>query len=296
MRRSTLAVCCLAALLAAVHRAPRPGDMERWRGDPVERVAAARAESMTLAGRQVKVWFPSGIAAAPLIVFSHGYLGCPSQSTFLTAALADAGYLVVAPRHQDASCGLAIPPFPQAPFWEPAAWSDQTYRDRRDDIVAVLDALHRDPTFAGRIDWSKIGLLGHSLGGYSVLGVAGAWPSWRISGVKAVVALSPFCAPFFNDEHGLADVSAPVQYQGGVLDIGITPVVGQPGGCYDQTPHPAEFINYKDAGHLAFTDFNATDHDSMIFYARAFFDVWLRGVAADVLRTKRPGVAELREK
>ena len=251
---------------------------------------------MTLAGRKVEIWRPAGPGAAPLIVFSHGYLGCPTQSTFLTQALAEAGYLVVAPRHRDAFCGPTIPPFPQAPFWQPASWSDQTYRDRRDDVVAVLDALHRDPGFAGKIDWSRLGLLGHSLGGYTVLGLAGAWPNWRIPGVKAVVAVSPFCAPFFNAEHGLGDIAAPVQYQGGALDLGITPVVRQLGGCFDQTPAPAEYVEFANAPHLAWTDFLAIDHAEMIYYARAFFDAWLRGQSTDPLHARLPAVSDLREK
>src|SRR5579872_3176388 len=68
----------------------------------------ARAESntlhVTIAGRDVAVWKPEGAAPAsgyPLILFSHGYTGCNTQSVFLMRALAHAGYLVLAPNHKD---------------------------------------------------------------------------------------------------------------------------------------------------------------------------------------------------
>src|SRR4029078_10886352 len=57
----------------------------------------------------------------PLIVFSHGWGGCATQSVFLTEQLARAGYVVAAPNHQDAGCGLdgrGLPRLhiPQLPF------------------------------------------------------------------------------------------------------------------------------------------------------------------------------------
>jgi dienelactone hydrolase len=263
-------------------------------GTPATHVATSD-ETATIGGRKVDIWRPSGSGAAPIIIFSHGYLGCGRQSTFLTRALAEAGYLVVAPQHADSLCSQHLSP-PEVPFWQPQDWSDKTYRDRHDDIVSVIAALHRDPAFAGKIDWTKLGLMGHSLGGYTVLGLAGAWPSWRIPDVKAVVALSPWCVPFLLAGGDLGNVSAPVEYQGGTSDFGLTPSVSLPGGCYDATRAPAAFVEFQDAGHLAWTDLVAIDHDDMILYARAFFDVWLRGKSSDVLRVRRDDVADLRSR
>jgi pimeloyl-ACP methyl ester carboxylesterase len=258
-------------------------------------VAAAGAETTVLGGRTVDIWRPAGNGAAPIIIFSHGFLGCGRQSSFLTQALADAGYFVIAPQHADSMCARN-PSLPEVPFWQPQDWSDATYRARHDDIVAIIAVLHRDPAFAGKIDWSKLGLMGHSLGGYTVLGLAGAWPSWRIPGVKAVVALSPWCLPFLLAGGKLGDVSAPVEYQGGTGDFGITESVSLPGGCYDSTRAPAAFVEFQDAGHLAWTDLVPVDHGDMIFYARTFFDVWLRGKSAEPLRSRRAKVADLRSK
>jgi hypothetical protein len=114
--------------------------------------------------------------------------------------------------------------------------------------------------------------------------------------VKAVVALSPWCLPFLVAGGSLGGVSAPVEYQGGTGDFGITPSVSVPGGCYDATRSPAEYVEFQDAGHLAWTDMVKTAHADMILYARTFFDVWLRGKSADSLRIRREDVTDLRVK
>jgi pimeloyl-ACP methyl ester carboxylesterase len=81
----------------------------------------------------------------------------------------------------------------------------------------------RDSTrFSSRVDLDRLGLLGHSLGGYTVVGLAGGWASWKLPGVKAVLALSPYTDPFLV-HRTLSGVSTPIMYQGGTLDLGITP-------------------------------------------------------------------------
>jgi dienelactone hydrolase len=293
MRLAALTFACAVAMAATTQYGSAEGTQPA-RGAFATH-AAASGETATLGGRKVDIWRPSGSGAAPIIIFSHGYLGCGRQSTFLTQALADAGYLVVAPQHADSLCGDHVS-LPQVPFWRPQDWSDSTYRDRRDDIVAVIAALQRDPAFAGKIDWSKLGLMGHSLGGYTVLGLVGGWPSWRIPEVKAVVALSPWCVPFLLAGGSLGGVSAPVEYQGGTADFAITPSVSVPGGCFDATKAPATFVEFQYAGHLAWTDLVPIGHADMIFYARAFFDAWLRGKSPEPLRIRRSDVADLRAK
>jgi pimeloyl-ACP methyl ester carboxylesterase len=290
-----LAVICVLTVATSTRPAVAEGRVETPAGGAAATRAAGGSETATIGGREVDIWRPPGTGPAPIIIFSHGFLGCGGQSTFLTQALADAGYLVVAPQHADSLCNRHLSR-PEVPFRLPLDWTDSAYRDRRDDIVAVIAGLHRDPAFAGKIDWSKLGLMGHSLGGYTVLGLAGGWPGWRIPDVKAVVALSPWCLPFLSAAGGLGGVSAPVEYQGGTLDIGLTPIVSQPGGCYDATRPPAMFVEFRGAGHLAWTDLVPTDHADMIFYARAFFDAWLRGRPQDMLRIRRAGVADLRSK
>jgi predicted dienelactone hydrolase len=247
----------------------------------------SHGEKATLGGRSVVIWRPASAPGtkAPLVIFSHGFGGCATQSTFLTAALASRGYLVVAPQHKDARCGgvqqsgRTARSRPEEPFQNPEAWSDQTFVDRADDIRAILDAIAHDNDLAARVDMSRLALTGHSLGGYTVVGLAGAWASWKLPNVKAVLALSPYIQPFVR-HHTLSQLSAPVMYQGGTLDFGITPFVERAGGAYDASPAPKYFVDFTGAGHLAWTDIRASVHDRIEEYAIAFLDHYVRGVAA----------------
>jgi hypothetical protein len=50
------------------------------------------------------------------------------------------------------------------------------------------------------VDLGRLGYIGHSLGGDTVVGLAGGWSSWKTPGVKAVLALSPYTEPkYFVD-------------------------------------------------------------------------------------------------
>jgi predicted dienelactone hydrolase len=242
----------------------------------------------TIAGRDVAVWKPSGGGPAsgfPVIVFSHGYSGCNTQSTFLMEALAHAGYLVVAPNHADARCGSAMKDWypgkyagshPEEPFGRPMTWSDATYKDRGEDIRNVLDAVFRSGSFQGvTVDAARVGIAGHSLGGYTALGVAGAWPSWKDKRIGAVLALSPYCNPFVA-AGTLGHLDVPVMYQGGTRDFGITPEVKKLDGAYDASPVPKYFVNLEGAGHLAWTNLNRRYQEVIDQYAIAFFDHYLK--------------------
>lgn len=252
-------------------------------------------EVKTLGGRTVAIWrtkYTVKTVKSPLVLFSHGFGGCETQSSDLMRAIADSGYYVVAVRHADARCGSGARELPEERFSEPAAWTPETYRDRRDDMVAVVDALKTDATLKDKVNVEKIGLVGHSLGGYTVLGLAGAWPDWKMDGVKAVVALSPYCSPFAA-AGTLAAVSN-VQFQGGSRDLGMTPKVKAPGGCYDQAGAPSMFVEIEGAGHLAWTDLNPAASSLVETYAQSFLDSKLIGGTA--LKVKLPGVSELRSK
>jgi predicted dienelactone hydrolase len=180
----------------------------------------------------------------------------------------------------------------------PESWSDKTYIAREDDMHDVLDALKNDPQLRDRIDFSRLALAGHSLGGYTVLGLAGAWPSWKTDDVKAVLALSPYSHPF-NLQNTLGDLKVPVMYQGGTRDSGITPWVVQKDGSYDQTSTrsgaPKYFVEFDRANHLAWTDLHTQYQASIIAYSEAFLDHYVKGLPATPALTKmRDDVSEMK--
>jgi predicted dienelactone hydrolase len=257
--------------------------------------ALAAEQSFELGGTHVAAWLPGADAPrAPLLIFSHGLHGCSTQSGFLMQALADAGYAVFAPDHRDSGCGGGADLDPQQPLREPERWSEATYRDRADDVRRLIAFVSTDSRYASRVDATRIGLIGHSLGGYTVLGLAGAWHEWRLPAVKAVLALSPYVAPYLA-HHTLSGIDAPVMYQGGTQDLGITPTVRRPDGAYDRTPPPKYYVELDPGGHFAWTDVGRADRDSIIRYCRAFLDQYLRGErAGETLREPLAGVAAIR--
>lgn len=255
---------------------------------------SASGDVHTLGDIRFAEWEPAAAhAPLPLVIFSHGYRGCSTQSSALMRKVADEGYLIVAPNHRDASCdrqsGGAQPP-PR--FREAESWSEETYQDRRDDIHRLIDLLKGDKSWSAKIDWERIGLVGHSLGGYTVLGLAGGWDSWRMKNVKAVVALSPYCAPFVTQRR-IAEIDSPIMYQGGTRDFGVTPSVKRRGGAFEQSRAPAVFVELDGAGHFAWTDFNRQFNESIERYMSEFFAVHLRGRAAPPDLRRRRDVAQV---
>lgn len=203
---------------------------------------------------------PAACTAVPLVLFSHGLGGCALQSTFLTEEVARAGYVVAAPDHRDtATCsidggGLRLQNLrTEQPLLEPARWNEGTEVARLQDLREAIARVGGDPDLARIADTRRVGAVGHSLGGYAVLGLAGAWATWRTPQVTAVVALSPFVTPFLA--HGtLSKVAVPVMYQGAQFDWGMTSNVEGPNGAFALSPAPKYFVKLRGGTHVEWTN------------------------------------------
>lgn len=260
-------------------------------------VAAQVEDTVTLGGRTAVVWRPTDHAGTrhPVVIFSHGLGGCPTQSRFLTQGLAASGYLVIAPFHRDAGCGKRkIAPQPPFPFSQPGRWSDETYADRVADVRAIVAALPSS-TLGAIANPSELAVAGHSLGGYTALSLGGAWTLTRMPGVRAVLALAPYAAPFVA--HGtMAEFALPVMFQSGALDDGITTEIRKRGGAFDEARGPKYFVEFRGARHSSWGNEPNAAHDAMLSYAVAFLDRYVRGESdeGDVLTSKLTGVVDLR--
>lgn len=256
---------------------------------------AAEERNVVVGGVGAVAWLPAHPDGSrlPVVVFSHGMYMCPTQSRHLTAALADAGYLVIAPRHTDSSCTFAMSADVSRLGMKPSLfWNDSDYKDRADDIRRLVAALPGDTQLGPLADVDAVALMGHSLGGYTVLGLGGAWPTWQLPGVRAIVALTPYSLPF-QRSGGLAHIRVPVMYQVGSLD----PVFTMPleAGGYAQTPAPKVLVEIRWANHMAWTDMGFSRQDAILGHALAFLDHYVKGAPeAPALHAALPGVAEFR--
>jgi predicted dienelactone hydrolase len=134
---------------------------------------AATAEQEVDIGSPSSPFFVSGRTAAdapfaddvrhPLILVSHGFGGTARQMTWLAAALARAGYLVVGVDHPGTNGMDGVTAEGAYAPWE-----------RAGDLKAALDAVLADPKLAAHIDPSRIGVAGFSLGGFTSLLEVGA--------------------------------------------------------------------------------------------------------------------------
>lgn len=259
-------------------------------------------------GRRLFVWYPAvagekrfdyggpiGRVAAgappapgrhPLLVFSHGYLGAGDQSIFLTEHLSRMGYIVAAVDHADAQGRAGIGGV--TAFARPQDWIAETYIDRRQDMTALIDLLvaadaDRSAFLHRHVDDGRIGAIGHSLGGYTVLGLAGARTAWREPRVRAALGLSPYVAPYLQP-HAEVSVPVPVMLQGGTLDFGITPDLP---AMFERLHAGRYLMVLRGENHLGWTNLASIGRDTVAAvaqgnprwiadYALAFFDRHLR--------------------
>jgi predicted dienelactone hydrolase len=126
------------------------------------------------------IYIPQGLASpAPLIVISHGLASNPDTLQYLSQHLASHGFAVAALEHPKTGSrdfAAFLSGLSKAPQTEEAV-------QRPYDVKYLLDALEQkvktDPLtpmhqWRNRINTEQVGLIGHSLGGYTVFTLAGA--------------------------------------------------------------------------------------------------------------------------
>lgn len=99
----------------------------------------------------------------PMIVLSHGTGGSAMMMMWLGQFLASHGYVVAAVNHHgNTAAEQTLHPQGFLLYWE-----------RARDLSLVIDRVLADPLFRGRVDVERIGAAGFSLGGFTVIEVAG---------------------------------------------------------------------------------------------------------------------------
>ena len=184
-----------------------------------------------------ELWFPDTGAAVPLVVFSHLSGGGRLSSAFLCRHLAGHGYAVAALDHSDVV-------------------------DRRvPEVRLVLTELLAGAGGPG-LDGTRVGVVGHSVGGWTALATPDQEPR-----VRAVVALAPGGAS--RPRPGIIAVGldfawgrdVPTLYLAGDEDV-MTPLDGIT-ELYERTPATARMFVLRGADHLHFVDDVEAAHESL---------------------------------
>ncbi|TCK28258.1 putative dienelactone hydrolase [Ancylobacter aquaticus] len=119
-------------------------------------------DNVVFVGQSVLPDAPPEPGRHPLVVLSHGFSGNLLNQAWLAVDLARRGYVVAAVNHpgtttrnMDERIGSRL--------WE-----------RPRDISHVIDELTRAPAWSGVVSPDKVAVIGHSLGGWTVMEIAGA--------------------------------------------------------------------------------------------------------------------------
>ena len=214
-------------------RGDRPLLVDAWYPvDPADSQESPRteyplADPLTLSSEVAVDDLP--VSARPgqtLLVFSHGYQSIHIQSFGLMEVLASHGFIVISPEHTGNAQAS-----PDDTFDEAAA-------NRVPDVSFLIDmmfARNRDPEdpFYGRIDEENVGVVGHSFGAMTAIGMASGWagaePDPRVTAIVPISAVidgemqsdeRPSPNAGFTEEQ-LASITVPVMLIGGTEDINV---------------------------------------------------------------------------
>lgn len=184
----------------------------------------------------------------PLVVYSHGSGGLRYVASYFTERLASHGVVVVAPDHAgnttiDQFLGTSDTP-------------DVISRNRPLDVSAVISATIDGsvaPDIAAALDPDRIGVAGHSFGGYTALAIGGGVGDTPADArVSALVAMAPAAGRLADTE--LAAIDVPTLVLSGTLDT-ITPIEPNTVRTVELVAgRPLLRIDLVGATHQSFTD------------------------------------------
>lgn len=221
----------------------------------------------------VKIYFPKeGAGPFPIVVFSHGLGGSRDGYEYLGRHWAASGYVSVHVQHLGSDDSV----------WKNAQAGARSEALRKSG-VDLTNAINRplDARFAidevlklneskssalkGRLDPQRIGIAGHSFGGYTALAVAGqkfvnARASKSLLHDPRVTAAIQMSAPAFRNREDLDEaygaIKIPVMHMTGTRDY--VPIFPETTVEDRRLPfdhmHNAEtcFVNFKDGDHMIF--------------------------------------------
>ena len=213
-------------------------------------------------GRKVpaRIYFPRGEIGKkyPGVVFCGGYMGYNTQYHIIPRELAKFGYVTIMFKPTQESSPISAIVKGIAGVWA-------------EDMEDAITYLMEESPVKNMVDTSRVGIIGHSLGGITVSKVAA-----EDSRIKAGVILS--CA----DLSKLNQSKIPLQIQAADFDLGIAAALLNVPAFYQAEP-PKQLIVIQGGTHNGFTAIldpyypkPSWQNPISIHYAIAWFDYYLK--------------------
>ncbi len=212
----------------------------------------------------------------PLVLFSHGFGAHRRQSTFLCTHLASHGYVVAAMDHAGNTIFETVQMMMQAQMGgaapDPGAILSEIIPQRPADVSFVLDQVLAGADGLPEVDAGRVGMSGHSFGGWTTLMVAGREPR-----VRAALALAPAggWTPLPGEPLQRAldlkwDREVPTLFLAAESDT-ILPLRGVR-ELYDRTISPKRMVILDNADHMHFCDQMEQIHELFRMMPPPIFD------------------------
>ena len=198
-----------------------------------------------------EVRYPGRPGPHPLVLYSHCSGGHRRSATFLTTHLASHGYAVASLDHSEVFAAELAPHDGETPE-QRAARIEAVVASRVPDLRFLLEYVLGDVPRV-EVDAHRIGLVGHSFGGWTVLAMAGIEPR-----VRAVVAHAP--AGSTDPLPGVLPVpltlnwnrDVPTLFLAADDDVPIPPAAVR--NVFDRTPGTKRIATLRRADHQHFVD------------------------------------------
>ena len=187
-------------------------------------------------------------APYPLLAFSHGNGGLRLQNLTLMVHLASHGYVVAAPDHVDNT------------LWDfvlghaNGAAILLALSHRPKDLTSVADFLDTtDGALAGMADLENFGVLGHSFGGGTSIGIMARRGGFLDPRVDAAMPMAPAVSIYSAFGAGPADTQGPLFTLAGESDATLDYAAEQR-LAFDEAPGIRGLVTAHNAGHFSFSE------------------------------------------
>ena len=244
----------------------------------------------------ILVYLPTAKTGTAVVLFSHGLGGTRKGCSYLGKHWAARGYVAVFLQHpgSDDSVWKEQHPGKRMAAMEAAA-SGQNFMLRVRDVPAVLNQLevwHKsaDHPLSGRLDFSRVGMSGHSFGAVTTQAVSGQSFAGRAlltdTRIRAAIAFSPSSPRRGKPATAFGNVKIPWMLMTGTKDVS---VIGHTDLASRLAVYPAlkaekyELVLH-DGQHSAFSDRalpgetgkrNPNHHRVILALSTAFWDTYL---------------------